>query len=114
MGDCKSIPLVAEVPTHEFIDGRLLLPRSPILTQGTFSSMASISGCSDSVPQQQLALGVSSSYISEVRRNSTTLLLLTEVVSGALASSISALAWNQHTGTLGASGQFESPYTFTS
>jgi len=51
--------LLREAPTRECIDGRSLRPRLPIWTQGTFSSMASTSGCSDLVLQPQLALGVS-------------------------------------------------------
>lgn len=51
--------LLRKGPTHKRIAGRLLLPPLPISTQGTFSSMVLISGCSGSVPQLQLALGVS-------------------------------------------------------
>jgi hypothetical protein len=51
--------LLWKAPTGQYLGGRLLLPRLPISTQGIFSSMASISGCSDLALQPQLALGVS-------------------------------------------------------
>jgi len=51
--------LLRKAPTRKCIDGRLLLPRLPISTQGISSSMASISGYLDLVLQPQLAHGVS-------------------------------------------------------